>query len=343
MFLHFYNSELSQRRGTARSLHLPSPARSNAQLSYFSYGDGGTERAKLENMIFSLHSMRSMSIRDIQITKSALEAQKNEKTADTEQFDTDAPSTKWLTIPTIVLLIVGTIPSCTSDLYSSTFPFVFAQDFGIDSETSGQLSAVSNVISFILLSVFLKLSTKFTLFHYPYDILLLSAVYAIGNILFFIFSAKWTAFSVHLIINRITPVIYGMQTVSRLLLCPPSTFNKVASISSVLSSAGYLSGSALGPVLFTMDKRLPFVVSAALNIMLIVVVVAVYIYRKRILSEMEFDDDIKEQYLLMERAANDEAKSAEEKQMSKVVVHVTQTMLSKEITATDLAVQWSQF
>ena len=336
MFLHLYNSELSQRRGTARSLHLPSPARTNAQLSYFSSGDGGTERAKLENMIFSLHSMRSMSIRDLQITKSA---------GDTEQpaSSTDDASTKWLTVPTIVLLIVGTVPSCTSDLYSSTFPFVFAQDFGIDSETSGQLSAVSNVISFVLLSVFLKLSTKFTLFQYPYDILLLSAVYAIGNILFFIFSAKWTAFSVHLIINRITPVIYGMQTVSRLLLCPPSTFNKVASISSVLSSAGYLSGSALGPVLFTVDKRLPFVVSAALNIMLIVVVVAVYIYRKRILSEMEFDDEVKGQYLLMERAANDPNKSAEDKEMSKLETRATIRMLSSELTATDLAVQWSQF
>ena len=163
VFLHLYNSELSQRRGTARSLHLPSPARTNAQLSYFSPGDGGTERAKLENMIFSLHSMRSMSIRDIQITKSVLEAQKSKNTVDTEQSDNDNSSTKWLTIPTIVLLIVGTIPSCTSDLYSSTFPFVFVQDFGIDSETSGQLSAVSNVISFILLSVFLKLSSSLSI------------------------------------------------------------------------------------------------------------------------------------------------------------------------------------
>ena len=56
---------------------------------------------------------------------------------------------------------------------------------------------------------------------------------------------------------------------------------------------------------------------------------------------MEFDDEVKGQYLLMERAANDESKSAEEKEKSKLEMRATIRMLSSEITATDFALQTS--
>merc|ERR1712154_193897 len=38
-----------------------------------------------------------------------------------------------------------------------------------------------------------------------------------------------------------------------------------------------------------------------MNVMLIILIAAVYIHRMRILSEMEFEDDIKGKYVLMEK------------------------------------------
>lgn len=184
--------------------------------------------------------------------------------------------------------------------------------------------------------LFLKLSSRYTPLQYPYDILVLSAVYVIGNVMFFVFYTKPIAYSVHLIICRMSMVIYGMLTMSTLYLCPQTAFNKMESISRALMSAGYLIGSALGPILFTVHHQLPFMVIAALNSMLVIVIVAVYVYRKRILSAKDFDDDIKEQYLLMERVMNDHSKSMEEKEMNKLELFATLRMLNHQITATDL-------
>ena len=248
---------------------------------------------------------------------------------------------KWMNVPTMVLLMVSIVTSSTCNLYTSSFPIVFAQQFGIDSETSGQLTAAGNVFSFILLSVFLKLSSKFSLFQYPYDILIPSSLYVIGNVLFVVFYAEWIAYSVHWIISGICYVTLGVQIVSRLYLISPAAFNKVASISGAIKTIGFLCGSVLGPILFEVHHQLPFVVIAVLNLILIIVIVAVYVYRKRILSEMEFDDDIKGQYLLMERAANDQSKSAEEKEKSKLEICATRRMLKRHITAADLTMTTS--
>ena len=166
---------------------------------------------------------------------------------------------------------------------------------------------------------------------------MIAGVFAVGNVLFVVFYAEWIAYSVHWIIRWINVSMFGVQMVSRLYVCPPAAFNKVASIGGMLKAVGFLSGSSLGPILFTADDRLPFVVMAALNVLLMIVVATVYVYRLRILSAMEFDDDIKGQYLLMERAANDPDKSPENKAAMKRQITMTQDMLRSPTSLIDLA------
>ena len=74
----------------------------------------------------------------------------------------------------------------------------------------------------------------------------------------------------------------------------------------------------------------------ALHLTLFVVVGGVYVYRRRILSKMEFDDDVKEQYLLMERANNNKDESTDNKDLEKVHISAVKTMITRTVTATDL-------
>lgn len=257
---------------------------------------------------------------------------------DSPQHSTEeSTSIKWLNAPVLVLLLVVVITAFCGTLYATSFSLVFAQDFGINSTVGGYLDAAANVFSFILLTVFLKFSSKCSLFQYPFDILLIAVVFVIGNVLFTVFYTEWIAYSVHWIIRRITVTMMGVQMVSRLFLCPPEAFNKVASIAGLLTTTGYLSGATLGPILFMLEKRLPFMVMAVLNIMLIVVVSTVYVHRRRVLSAMDFDDDVKGQYLLMERAANDPDKSEEHRIVEKRRITATREMLRRQTTATDVS------
>ena len=239
-----------------------------------------------------------------------------------------------LTLPSIVLLLIALITAISGSLYVASFPLPFAKDFGINSTVGGYLDAAANVFSFIVLSVFLRYSSSSKLCRYPFDILLIAAVFAIGNVLFIVFYAEWIAYSVHWVIRRISVILMGCEMVSRLYLCPPAAFGKVTSIGGMLKTIGYLTGATIGPILFSVSHKLPFAVIAVLNIMLIVVVGAVYVYRLRILSAMEFDDDTKGQYLLMERANNNRKESPEHQEMDRE--HVSEIRRMFSVTASDV-------
>lgn len=95
----------------------------------------------------------------------------------------------------------------------------------------------------------------------------------------------------------------GVELISRVYLSPPSAFNRIASIVGMLRSAGYLIGSSLGPILMTISLKLPFWFMAIVNLIIFMVIAVVFIYRRRYLLGLEFEDEnVKEQYLLMEKA-----------------------------------------
>merc|ERR1719295_1052777 len=116
------------------------------------------------------------------------------------------------------------------------------------------------------------------------------------------FYVEWIAYSVHWFIYHLPVNAQIAEMLSRLYLCPPSGFNKVTAITGFLKTGAFLIGSILGPILFVIHHTLPFMVIVALSAVTIVLMGTVYCYRMRILSAMEFDEEIKGQYLLMERA-----------------------------------------
>merc|ERR1719385_242701 len=237
---------------------------------------------------------------------------------DDSAMDSDTVSgSSGLNAPIFVLLVISLVTAVSGSLYVASFPLPFAADFGIDSEVGGYLDAAANVFSFLVLSVFLKYSSSSKLCRYPFDILLIAAVFAIGNLLFMVFYAEWIAYSVHWVIRRISVVVMGCEMVSRLYLCPPAAFNKVTSIGGMIKTIGYLTGATIGPLLFTASHKLPFIVCAVLNILLCVIVGVVYVYRLRILSEMDFDDETKGSYMLMERAANTKLQTERQQEIDK--------------------------
>jgi len=243
---------------------------------------------------------------------------------------------KWLTAPVAVLLVAVFISAVTGSMYVASFPLPFAEDFGIHSTVGGYLDAAANVFSFLVLTVFLKYSSSSVLCRYPYDMVLIAAMFAVGNLLFMAFYAEWIAYSVHWIIRRIVVVLMGCEMVSRLYLCPPAAFGKVTSIGGLLKTIGYVVGAAVGPLLFSLNHRLPFAVMAVLNIILVVVVCTVYLLRKRVLSLIHFDEDTKGQYLLMERALNNKHKSEAHQQMDKEHVSMLQRTVRRSVTASDV-------
>ena len=58
---------------------------------------------------------------------------------------------------------------------------------------------------------------------------------------------------------------------------------------------------------------------------------------------MEFDDDVKGQYLLMERAHHNRDASSDNKELDKVHISAVKTMITRTVTATDIAWNTSVF
>lgn len=253
-----------------------------------------------------------------------------------------------LSAPSVVLLVIAFVTAVSGSLYVASFPLPFAADFGIDSEVGGYLDAAANVFSFLVLSVFLKYSSSSKLCRYPFDILVIALVFAIGNILFIVFYAEWIAYSVHWVIRRISIVVMGCEMVSRLYLCPPAAFNKVTSIGGMLKTIGYLTGATIGPLLFTASHKLPFIVMAALNLILIAIVSAVYFYRitliqKEMRSHFIIDDDddgidtqTMNNYLLLERAWNNKKHSEKQQKIDKLHVQQITRIVRHSVTASDV-------
>ena len=247
---------------------------------------------------------------------------------------------KWLSAPSFVLLAISFLTAVSGSLYVASFALPFAEDFGISSAVSGYLDATANIFSFLVLSAILKFSTKYDLLQYPFDILMTAGVFAAGNLMFAIFYAPWIAYTVHWIIRRIVVVVMGCEMVSRLYLCPPAAFGAVTSIGGMIKTIGYLTGATIGPLLFAASHKLPFIVCTVLNILLCVIVGVVYVYRLRILSAMEFDDETQGHYLLMERANNNRTESAERQEMDKEHVHEVRRLVAHSVTASDVV--WSK-
>ena len=211
----------------------------------------------------------------------------------------EIPLLKLLSPSVYCLLFIQAMVGLTGAMYWAAHPIVFVTEFGIGSVVAGYLSAAGGVFSFIVLSVIVKNSKKFKVFQYPFDILLLALVYAIGNAAFIVFDGQWVAYSFHWIILGLCNVMRGCESVSRLDLCPPAAFSRITSIAGALRTVGYLSGSALGAMLCTVSTKLPFMVVVVLEVILAVVIFMVYIRRVRYLSTFH-DEDVS--YLIKEKA-----------------------------------------
>ena len=124
----------------------------------------------------------------------------------------------------------------------------------------------------------------------------------LGQVCYIVFYAKWVAYAVHWIMCRMHIVVCVIDMISRVYLCPQSAFNRITSIGGILKSLGYLIGAAVGPILYGISGTVPFMVMAAANIVILVVTTVVFIHRRRYLLGLEFDDEVKAQYLLMEKA-----------------------------------------
>ena len=256
-------------------------------------------------------------------------------TAMAQTLDTKT-SSKRLSAPSLVLLAISFLTAVSGSLYVSSFALPFVEDFGVDSEVSGYLDATANVFSFLVLSAILKFASNYDLLQYPFDILMTAGVIAAGNLLFAVVYAEWIAYTVHWVIRRMAIVVMGCELVSRLYLCPPAAFGAVTSIGGTLKTIGYLIGGTSGPLLFTASHKLPFIVVGVLNILLCVIVGVFYVYRLRILSAMEFDDETKGHYLLMERADNLKSESVELQEVDKEHVTEIRRITRYSVTASDV-------
>merc|ERR1719334_3361 len=245
-------------------------------------------------------------------------------------------SSKRLSAPSLVLLAISFLTAVSGSLYVASFALPFAEDFGISSAVSGYLDATANIFSFLVLSTILKFSTKYDHLQYPFDILMTAGVFAAGNLMFAIFYAPWIAYTVHWIIRRIVVVVMGCEMVSRLYLCPPAAFGAVTSIGGMIKTIGYLTGATIGPLLFTAWHKLPFLIMAVLNLFLIAVVGSVYVYRMKILSEMDFDDETKGSYMLMERASNIKLQTERQQEIDKHHVKELKRVIRHSVTASDM-------
>ena len=207
-----------------------------------------------------------------------------------------------LTLPMFMMLLIQ-MTSALFDLYLVAYPIAFAEDFGIGSTVGGYLYAASALFSFIVLSVLLTLSNNFGICPYPYDQVLLLTVYMIGNAFYVMFYAPWIAYTTHWVIAVLPSVMRGCERVSRLELCPPAEFNRLTSVGGMLKIVGYLSGSFAGPILFSIWKRLPFIVLFGISGLLMTMILTVYVHRKRFLSALSSstDQSVTMTYLSAER------------------------------------------
>merc|ERR1719295_554340 len=206
----------------------------------------------------------------------------------------------------------------------------------MDSSVAGWLDATANIFCFLVVTLFLKFKDHSPLFRYPFDITLFVMVFLIGNILFAVFYAEWIAYSVHWIIFFLPKNAIVAEMLSRLYLCHPSGFNTVTAITGFLKTGALLSGAVLGPIFFVIHHTLPFMVAVALSAVVIVLMGTVYCYRLRLLSAMEFDEEIKGHYLLMERAYLMRNASVDVKVEEEAMVKEVRWTLKRGITSMDV-------
>lgn len=69
------------------------------------------------------------------------------------------------------LLFVATLDAVCFEMHNIVYPVVFEMDFGISATVSGYLNAVSNVVSYLLISVIMKYANRFNPFRYPFSLL----------------------------------------------------------------------------------------------------------------------------------------------------------------------------
>ena len=174
--------------------------------------------------------------------------------------------------------------------YWIAYPIIFDLEWNISSSVGGYLIAGGNVFAFILLNVMLRCSDKCVLFQYPFNIIVPITLFIIGNLMYVIVYEPFIAYSFHMSVLSILRVAYGAEMVARIYLCGPNAFHKVTSINGFILSVGYFTGASVTPFLFKIHQRLPFLVLAVVNTLVIVVMLVVFFRRKDHLST--FYDDV---------------------------------------------------
>ena len=200
------------------------------------------------------------------------------------------PLLKLLSSTMLLLIFVSFVMAHSIVSYFIAFPIVFDLEWNISASTGGYLIAGSNVFSIILLNLSLKYTERIVLFQYPFNIILPIAIFIIGNLMYVIVFEPFIAYSFHLMTSNIISVVSGLEMVARIFVCPPNEFNKITSIIGFLQAIGYLIASSITPILYNIDKKLPFLIMCILNGMLIVVILSIFYQRKSYLST--FYDDI---------------------------------------------------
>ena len=221
---------------------------------------------------------------------------------DDEQIS-DSKVCNKLTLPMFMMLLIQTISGALTFVYISSYPIAFAKDFGIGATVGGYLYAASALFSFIVLSVLLTLSNNFGICQYPIDQILLLTAFMIGNAFYVVFYAPWIAYTAHWVIAVLPTVMRGCERVTRLELCPPAVFNRLTSIGGFFKICAISAGAYLGPILYSIWKRLPFMVLFLLSGSLLIAIVKVYNHRIRFLYALRTanDESMDFRYLLAER------------------------------------------
>ena len=227
-------------------------------------------------------------------------------------MESNIPLIKVLSPSMFVLILITFISALSYAMYGMASPIIHALEWNISSSVGGYLSALSNIFSFVLLNLSLRYPDKCILFKYPFNIIMSITIFIAGTLMYLIVFEPFIAYSFHWIMSQIFRVVFGSEMVARLFLCPRDSFVKITLVNGFVQSMAYLIGSAVTPILISINVKLPFLVMAVMNGVLVAVILVVFYQRKSYLTTF-YDDISVSNYLQYESEFYDRQRKSNKK------------------------------
>eukprot|EP01084_Bolivina_argentea_P295587 508943_1 len=181
--------------------------------------------------------------------------------------------------------------------YYLSLSILYVEDFKISATTTGYLSSIGLLLILVIITINTFLRKKFpTYFEYPFDFLFYFILFGFGNLAFLILPPYlWVAILFQLITDVSARALDEIESITRLGLAPiypKNAFQQITAYKYISISITVVIGGVVATPFLLVDKKFPFLINVCVVIILSVLIIVSYIYRRKKLKMYLMDHEI---------------------------------------------------